>query len=164
MSLTTNAKERKSTPIFSGVVAYFPDALAAVARVSKAGNDQHNPGQPLHWAREKSTDQMDAAMRHMVDYAAGVMYDTDGEHHLAKVAWRILAQLQIDTEEYDERDNSAITEGSADGSEPTELFLLDEYERLQGVRPSVHESGEAGRGLGEWVPGDCDPDSVGGLR
>ena len=34
-------------------------ALAEVARVSKAGNDQHNPGQPLHWARDKSADHAD---------------------------------------------------------------------------------------------------------
>lgn len=93
--LPSDAKERKATPIYSGVVKYFPLALAAVARVSKAGNDQHNPGQPVHWAREKSTDHEDCIMRHLVDVAAGVTLDTDGELHLAKVAWRALAALQI---------------------------------------------------------------------
>lgn len=90
--------ERKATPIFSGVLAYFPDAIKAVAQVSKAGNDQHNPGQPLHWAREKSTDQLDAATRHLTDYASGNKLDTDGMPHLAKAAWRCLAQLQLDLE------------------------------------------------------------------
>ena len=98
MPLTSNAQERKQTPIYSGVVSYFPDALAAVARVSFKGNNQHNPGEPLHWAREKSTDQMDAAMRHQFDYASGITRDTDGEYHLAKAIWRLSAQLQLDIE------------------------------------------------------------------
>lgn len=93
--LPTDAKERKGLPIYSGVLSYFPDAIAEVARVSKVGNDQHNPGQPLHWARGKSTDQMDAAVRHIVDNAAGVPADTDGTYHLAKAAWRVLAELQL---------------------------------------------------------------------
>lgn len=95
MSLPTDAKERKDTPIFSGVLLYFPDALAEVARVSKVGNDQHNPGQPLHWAKEKSRDELDALTRHLVD--AGTI-DTDGVRHSAKVAWRALANLQREIE------------------------------------------------------------------
>lgn len=93
--LPTDAKARKALPIFRGPVMYFPDALLAVAAVCKAGNDQHNPGEPLHWAREKSTEQMDTAMRHMMDHGQGVRYDTDGTWHLAKAAWRILAELQL---------------------------------------------------------------------
>lgn len=46
MSLPTDPKARKALPITTGVLDYFPDALAAVAACSKAGNDQHNPGQP----------------------------------------------------------------------------------------------------------------------
>lgn len=89
---------RKDVPLYSGVLAYFPDALKEVAKVSKVGNDQHNPGQPLHWAREKSTDQLDALVRHLADHSKGEIFDTDGERHLAKVAWRALAQLQLDLE------------------------------------------------------------------
>jgi len=99
MSLPTDNKERKALPIFDGVLMYFPDALLAVAAVSKAGNDQHNPGQPLHWARGKSMDQMNTALRHMMDYGMGLHMDTDGTQHLAKAAWRILAQLQLNIEE-----------------------------------------------------------------
>ena len=69
----------------------FPDALAAVAELSKVGNDQHNPGEPLHWAREKSGDELDALVRHLME--AGTI-DTDGILHDTKVAWRALANLQ----------------------------------------------------------------------
>ena len=89
---------RKSLPLWTGFVMYFPDVLAAVAEVSKKGNDQHNPGQPLHWAREKSTDQMNTAMRHMLDHARGNRFDTDGSRHLAKAIWRLCAELQLDIE------------------------------------------------------------------
>lgn len=93
--LPTDPKERKATPIYSGVVKYFPLALAEIARVSKAGNDQHNPGQPLHWDKSKSTDHLDCIMRHIAD--AGTM-DSDGQRHTAKVAWRALAALEIELE------------------------------------------------------------------
>jgi hypothetical protein len=91
VSVTTDAKARKATPIASGVLDYFPDALLAVAELSRIGNDQHNPGQPLHWAKEKSTDEADALLRHLID--RGKM-DVDGVRHSAKVAWRALALLQ----------------------------------------------------------------------
>jgi hypothetical protein len=90
-----SAQERKDAPVYSGVLKYFPDAIIAVAQLSKVGNDQHNPGQPLHWAREKSTDHGDCIVRHQID--AGTL-DTDGIRHSAKVAWRALAQLQVEIE------------------------------------------------------------------
>ena len=86
--------DRKKTPIYSGVLKYFPLALAEVARVSQAGNNQHNPGTPLHWDRSKSGDELDALTRHLVDHANGTEYDEDGQLHLSKVAWRSLAALQ----------------------------------------------------------------------
>jgi hypothetical protein len=94
-SLPTDAKERKAFPIAEGVLWYFPAALAAIAAVSKAGNDQHNPGQPMHHARGKSTDHADCILRHLID--AGTI-DTDGLRHSAKVAWRALALLQEELE------------------------------------------------------------------
>jgi len=87
----SQADERKALPLFSGVLAYFPDALLAVADVSKKGNDQHNPGEPLHWAKEKSADEADALVRHLLDHGT---LDSDGVRHSAKVAWRALALLQ----------------------------------------------------------------------
>jgi hypothetical protein len=95
VKLPTDPKERKKIPIFSGVLKYFPDALAEVAKVSWAGNEQHNPGEPLHWAREKSTDQEDTLIRHLME--AGTK-DTDGQRHSAKMVWRALAILQLEIE------------------------------------------------------------------
>lgn len=95
MSLPTDAKARKAVPIYSGVLKYFPDAIAAVAELSQIGNDQHNPGKPLHWDRSKSQDEHDALMRHLME--AGTI-DTDGVRHSAKVAWRALAALQKEIE------------------------------------------------------------------
>ena len=73
------ASQRKAMPVFSGVLNYFPDAIREVARCSKAGNDQHHPGTPLHWDRNKSTDELDALTS-------------------VKVAWRSLANLQKELE------------------------------------------------------------------
>lgn len=95
----TEAQERKDTPVFSGVLNYFPLALKEVAKVSKAGNDQHNPGQPLFWDRSKSTDELDALTRHLLD--AGT-FDSDGMRHSAKLAWRALANLQKELEPKEE--------------------------------------------------------------
>jgi hypothetical protein len=95
MTLPTEAKARKQVPIYSGVLKYFPDAIAEVAAVSFIGNEQHNPGTALHWDRSKSTDEHDALMRHMME--AGTI-DTDGQRHSAKVAWRALAMLQKEIE------------------------------------------------------------------
>jgi hypothetical protein len=91
-----DAQERKGIPICTGVLDYFPDALMEIARVSKAGNEQHNPGQELHWARGKSTDQSDTIIRHLMDRG---LVDTDGLRHSAKAAWRCLALLQEELEQ-----------------------------------------------------------------
>ena len=93
--LPTDAKLRKQIPLFTGLVKYFPDALVEVAKVSFAGNQQHNPGQPLHWAREKSNDHEDTAMRHFFEIGTK---DIDGGRHSAKLVWRALAILQLELE------------------------------------------------------------------
>lgn len=95
MILPADPEQRKGMPITTGVLDYFPLALAEVAKVSKAGNDQHNPGQPLHWAKEKSTDHADCIPRHLIDRGRR---DSDGMRHSAKLAWRALALLQTELE------------------------------------------------------------------
>ena len=102
------AQERKDTPVYSGVLKYFPLALQEVARCSKVGNDQHNPGEPLHWARGKSGDELDALTRHLLE--AGTI-DTDGVRHSTKVAWRSLANLEKELERAEDelRQNSTKT-------------------------------------------------------
>lgn len=93
--LPTDAKLRKNIPICTGLLDYFPDALIAVAETSFAGNEQHNPGQPLHWDRSKSSDESDALMRHFMQRGT---VDSDGIRHSAKVCWRALALLQKEIE------------------------------------------------------------------
>ena len=90
--LLTDSESRKKLPMHSGLLRYFPDALAEVAALSHAGNEKHNKGEPLHWARGKSTDQLDCLMRHLAE--AGTV-DDDGFFHDVKVAWRALANLQV---------------------------------------------------------------------
>ena len=90
--ITTDSDDRKEIPVYSGFMNYFPDAIAEVARLSQVGNDKHNPGQPLHWDRDKSNDHSDCLMRHQIEY---YKMDTDGFHHAVKVAWRAMAQLQV---------------------------------------------------------------------
>src|SRR5688572_7873300 len=94
-TLPQNAEDRKASPVMTGVLDYFPLAIAEVARISKAGNDQHNPGQPLHWARGKSADHADCIVRHLIERGT---FDKEGQRHSAKVAWRALALLQEELE------------------------------------------------------------------
>jgi hypothetical protein len=94
-SLPENSIERKKYPVASGVLDYFPDAMVALAYVSWQGNEQHNAGQPLHWARSKSSTEADCLIRHFL--RRGTL-DTDGIRHTAKVAWRALAMLQKEIE------------------------------------------------------------------
>jgi hypothetical protein len=89
-TLPDGAEERKTYPVASGVLDYFPDAIAAVAHVSWRGNEQHNPGKPLHWDRSKSRDEADTMMRHFLQRGT---LDKDGIRHTAKMAWRALAHL-----------------------------------------------------------------------
>ena len=89
--LPTDPAARKAMPVFSGVLNYFPKAIAAISVCSKAGNDQHNPGKPLHWDRSKSGDELDALSRHLLEVG---LYDTDGILNDVKLAWRALAHLE----------------------------------------------------------------------
>tara|TARA_R100001460_G_scaffold6614_2_gene17317 strand:+ start:8069 stop:8344 length:276 start_codon:yes stop_codon:yes gene_type:complete len=88
MTLPTNAEERKAIPIYTGFVKYFPDAMAAVAKISLKGGIQHGQTpETLHWDRSKSGDELDAMMRHVID------------EDWAQVAWRAMANLQKKIEE-----------------------------------------------------------------
>ena len=95
--LPTDSQERKGIPITTGLLDYFPAALAEVAKVSKAGNDKHNPGEPMHWARGKSMDQADCIGRHLIE--RGGLDPETGMRHSAQLAWRALALLQLELEE-----------------------------------------------------------------
>jgi hypothetical protein len=85
-----SSPERKKVPMFSGLLAYFPDACAAVAEHSFKGNEKHNPGEPLHHARGKSMDHTDCILRHVTNYKG---MDGDSLEVIA-LAWRALALAQ----------------------------------------------------------------------
>lgn len=96
------SEERKTYPMCTGLLDYFPDALAEVSHISWLGNQKHNPGMPLHWSREKSADHPDCVVRHM---ATRTEMDTPAPGvkimHMAEAVWRALADLQVTLEERD---------------------------------------------------------------
>lgn len=104
--LEVDSGRRKEIPIVRGFVDYFPDAIAAVAQLSYIGNQKHNPGEELHWARSKSTDHADCIMRHLLERGT---IDTDGLSHTVKIAWRAMALLQ---EEIEKAKGLPISRGS----------------------------------------------------
>lgn len=95
LSLPDDDAKRGEYPMAHGLLDYFPNALAEVSKVSKIGNDQHNPGEPMHWARDKSTDHENKILRHLVDRGK---FDGRGVRHTARLAWRALAMLQAELE------------------------------------------------------------------
>lgn len=82
---------REQYPLWDGLFAYFPAALAEVSRWSLAGNNKHNPGEPLHWAREKSTDHENKILRHLLDAR---QLNDEGFYEAVGMAWRALALCQ----------------------------------------------------------------------
>jgi hypothetical protein len=98
--LPTDSKARKEMPIYSGVVAYFPRSLGAIAQLSFESNEKHNPGEPLHWSKDKSNDHRDCIMRHLIE--AGTRDPDDGFLHDVKLAWRALANLETVLERMEE--------------------------------------------------------------
>lgn len=91
-TLPEDAAARKAIPLYTGCINYFPNALAAVAALSLKGGLQHGQtASTLHWDRSKSSDNLDAMMRHVIDG------DWDA------VAWRALAHLETTLENDDGR-------------------------------------------------------------
>ena len=84
-------------PVATGCVDYFPDALEEVAYVSLVCNEQHNPGEPMHWDRAKSQDEANSEMRHFMK--RGKRDAASGCRHSAMNAWRALALLQKEIED-----------------------------------------------------------------
>lgn len=95
VSLPEDDKIRGEFPLADGLLDYFPNALAEIARHSKKAGDKHHPGEPLHWERSKSTDHRNKIMRHLIDSGK---FDDKGDRHSAGLAWRALALLQEELE------------------------------------------------------------------
>lgn len=113
-------KGRKNLPIFNYLTRYFPKATVEIVKVCVAGNVQHNPEldpTDINWSRGKSTDQLNTAMRHMIDHATTGPRDTESlpvqkmiggnTYHLAKAAWRIMAELELQIEKDQAEDFAA---------------------------------------------------------
>ncbi len=93
-TLGIDSESRKTLPLFRGVVRYFPAALACVAKISKLGNDKHNPGEEMHHARGKSSDHGDCLIRHLIDLGENDGLDENGMPQVGYIAWRALALAQ----------------------------------------------------------------------
>ena len=96
--IPTDPKARKGVPIATGCIDYFPDAIAAIAELSRIGNDKHNPGQPLHWSRNKSNDHPNCLMRHFIERGKWDETSDPRVRHSTQMAWRALAILQLEIE------------------------------------------------------------------
>lgn len=97
-ALPLDSGERKNFPLFSGLLAYFPAALAQVSNHSKEGNDKHNPGLPLQHARGVSGDHADCILRHLMDAAEYPAGSPQRVEELRALCWRGLALLQEECE------------------------------------------------------------------
>lgn len=119
MILPTDSIKRKTIPITTGLLDYFPLAVAEVANASYNGNLQHHADKPLHWDKTKSTDHADCIARHLIDRGK---FDTDGVRHSAKLAWRALALLQLELD-----------------AEQNETYDLKTLERVQEIVDEVRD-------------------------
>lgn len=95
-NMSNDSQKRKGQPVFTGVLMYFPDALLAISEHSRKGGEKHAPGQPLHWAKDKSKDHADCVARHLLDIGPDWtnLDDETGSYHATALAWRALALLQ----------------------------------------------------------------------
>ena len=67
MLLPQDAEERREYPVGTFMRDYFPYALTMLAHHSFIANEQHNPGQPMHWAKDKSIGDGNQLMRHFLE-------------------------------------------------------------------------------------------------
>lgn len=101
--LPDNHPDRKLSDPFNGCLAFFPDALAEVARISTTAGKKYNDGHTA-WYEEKGGDRHASLGRHAMDVAKmrGKLgepgwADKHGEEAVAAyaaLAWDVLAPLQ----------------------------------------------------------------------
>jgi hypothetical protein len=95
--LPEDAQDRKDIPIYRGFIEYFPDAIVEVTKLSVRGSKQHHPDGKVWWDKSKSSDELDALMRHLL------------EGDWASVAWRAMANLQRSCDERKRTEDSSET-------------------------------------------------------
>lgn len=88
------------SPVFRGLLDYFPRACLAVADVSAAGAAKYS------WKGWESVPDgvdrySDAMGRHIVNMSIDGPYDPDGFLHRAQIAWNALAALELYLREQD---------------------------------------------------------------
>lgn len=100
--IETTSEERKTYPMASGLLDYFPDALAEVAKISYLATQKHHPDKVMHHDRDKSSDHADCIVRHLVERGGTETLQINGQtyvqRHSAALAWRTLALLQEELE------------------------------------------------------------------
>lgn len=92
--LPDDPAERKKFPIWDGCLRYFPSALLGVARCSYEGNRQHNNGEELHHDRSKSSDELNAMLRHLMESELTNLQPLPGVELEDQVSWRVLSWSQ----------------------------------------------------------------------
>lgn len=82
--------EREQYPAGTFLTTYFPHAQAAKAHHSWKSNEKHNPGEPMHWAKDKSIGGPDRIVRHLMEGVwAWMRGDREGaKYHFTALAWR----------------------------------------------------------------------------
>lgn len=87
----------KEDRMATGAVDYFPNALAAVGRHSRLGNEKYPPAdgcKELRWSFDVSTNHADAIMSHLAQ--RGTIDPETGHSHTVALAWRALALLETE--------------------------------------------------------------------
>jgi len=83
------------SPVFRGAIAYFPNALEAVARVSEFGARKYAWNGYLH-VPDGINRYTDALARHLLAEAKGELCDVDSKlPHDWHSAWNGLARLEL---------------------------------------------------------------------
>lgn len=82
-------------PIYRGVLAYFPRAVASVATVSAFGATKYAWNGWLH-VPDGFSRYSDGLVRHLAEEGKGEVYDDEsGLRHASHVAWNSLARLEL---------------------------------------------------------------------
>jgi hypothetical protein len=93
--IETGDEKRKDTGKAAGFWLIPSGPLAALAHVYKIGADKYSPRgweSGMEWSRI-----VDPMFRHILAWMRGEKYDkTDGQHHLASVAWACFALMEYE--------------------------------------------------------------------
>lgn len=98
------------SPIFQGLFQYFPNALKAVANVSKYGKEKYDLAyDDVNWVRVEGGLERyaDALSRHILDHFNSSRDPESGLLHLAHAAWNALAVLELKLRKEDGTKNNS---------------------------------------------------------